>query len=70
MLKQYRSYPCVNAALAESRDGMFRGNTFGQAGSYHQVTDEDRERASRFNVKDALEKAIELRKLNVCETVD
>ncbi len=57
MPKAYPSLPCVNSALQETRDYTFRGNTFGQAGAYHVITDEDREIASRFNVAQAIQEA-------------
>ena len=63
MPRTYPAYPSVSAALASVRSATFRGNTFGQVDSYHALTAEDREMASRFDVKRALESAIQERRL-------
>ena len=62
MPKKYSLFPSVNQALKDARDYTFRGNTYGQEGAYHSVTSEDRERAGRFNVADAIQSAEEDRR--------
>lgn len=55
-------YPSVNAALKETRDYMFRGNTFGQFGAYVQLSSADIERAERFDVAAEIRAAEEERR--------
>lgn len=62
MPKQFPIYPSVNAALRATRDFMFRGNTFGQIGVYHQFTEAERERAARFDVAEEILLTEELRR--------
>ena len=62
MPTQFPMYPSVNVALKQTRDSMFRGNTFGQIGAYHQFSDADRERAARFDVAEAIRIAEEQRR--------
>ena len=50
MPKEYPSLPSVNASLRRNRDYAFRGNTFGQNGSYRELTAADREKAARFDL--------------------
>lgn len=62
MPKNYPYYPSVDSSLRETRDYAFRGNTFGQLGDYRDLSSEDREIASRFNIEDEIKKAEEIRK--------
>ncbi len=57
MPKAYPFLPSVNRALKLTRDYTFRGNTFGQVGAYHEISDADRERASKFDVLEAIRTA-------------
>jgi hypothetical protein len=57
MPKAYPLLPSVDGALKMTRDYTFRGNTFGQAGAYHAVAAADRERASKFDVSEAIRQA-------------
>lgn len=63
MPRTYPAYPSVSAALASVRSATFRGNTFGQVDSYNTLTEEDREMASNYDVKRALEAARQARHL-------
>jgi len=58
MFGELKQYPAIREALLETCGNTFRGNTFGQHGVYNVITPEMRERASRFDVHAALEKAV------------
>jgi len=53
-MKHYPLYPMVEASHRQARDNTFRGNTFGQNGTYHHTTQEDRQIASTFDVAAAI----------------
>jgi hypothetical protein len=52
----YPSLPSTSAVLKHARKKTFRGNTFGQADIYSEVSEADRESADRLDVKKVLAK--------------